>query len=175
MFDDGHSAAAAAIRAVALVNIIQKTHTRASLCCSCIHFVLHWCCCCCCRYPADISPSSLVLTWNRREHQQNRKYNRSRRLPLPSPSSSLHRWHINLVVSRNIQQQPTIWPSLNHPPIPHPHMAYVEKHTRGTFKCNQVELHSTAHFYFFFFSNFAGILIERQIFSQIDWREREDE
>jgi hypothetical protein len=57
------------------------------------------------------------------------------------------------------------------PPPPPLHMAYVEKHTWGTFKCHPIELHSTARI--LFFSNFAGILIERQIFSQIDWREDE--
>lgn len=138
------------LRAVALVNITE--HTREP----CIHFVLHWCCCCCCcRYPADISPSpsSLVLTWNRREHQQNRKYNRSRRLP---PSSlSLHRWHINLVVSRNIQQQPAIWPSQFSAHLPLPSTWLMLKNTLGAL-LNAIQLNCTQLRAFLFFQISRG-------------------
>jgi hypothetical protein len=71
------------------------------------------------------------------------------------PPLSLRRWHINLVVSRNIQQQPAIWPSQFSAHLPLPSTWLMLKNTLGAL-LNAIQLNCTQLRAFYFFQISRG-------------------
>lgn len=86
-------------------------------------------------------PPPLLLCWRETGESINRTENTIGHAGY-LPPLSLRRWHINLVVSRNIQQQPAIWPSQFSAHLPLPSTWLMLKNTLGAL-LNAVQLNCT--------------------------------